>query len=211
MIYDAMKQCIVTLFVLMMVLAAHAQGFESKDIPALLDSMDREVIHALRVTGYPMPKHIKAFNVLYGMYDGRTSKTAISKGRFARYFELVYYSNPERLFKLRAEVHLCDPEIQGIVTHDGFCFRRYHPSLHKYLIEQMMRLGLRHVCCFMNVCGLNPIYWGIGNDGESYVILPHKEQTYLVDDYPDELWDKLFMVKNDPQFNIERAKMPELK
>ena len=203
-----MKKFIVVLSVLLLGLVTQAQELNSKDVPALLDSLNREVFQMLRSTEYPRPMHIKAFNVLYGVYDGRTSKASISKGRFVKYVKPSDQSLSWQLMHVRADVLLCDADGHGFLMFDGYNFYGYRGA---YLTEQMMRLGMRYVYCFANVCGFDPIYWGVGTDGESYVILPMEEQTFLVQDYPDELWDDLFQVKNDPQFQIERAKMEEVK
>jgi hypothetical protein len=169
-----------------------------EDFISILNELDRRVLQQVKYVGFEMPSHTKTFNVIYGAYDGFTTKGAFGQGRFFDKFNPDYSPNSNRLMKVHADVILCDADGYAFAMFDGCDFYVYKFS---YLTQEMIRLGMRNVYCLVNVCGYEAIYWGVGNDGESYVIMPAKEFTYLVQDCPDDVWDSLFQVHNDLRIN----------
>lgn len=165
---------------------------------SVLNELDRRALQKVKYVGFEMPSHTKTFNVIYGAYDGFTTKGAFGKGRFLDKFNPDYSPNSNRLMKIHADVILCDADGYAFAKFNGYDYNVYKYS---YLTQEMIRLGMRNVYCLVNVCGYESIYWGVGNDGESYVIMPVKECTHLVQDCPNDVWDSLFQVHNDLRIN----------
>lgn len=197
-----MKQYLIMLVIAFIGTFSFAQTNKNVEFVLKLDTLDRVVLQQLKFAGFERSTHTKAFNIVYGVYDGLTTKGAFGKGRFLDKFHPDYSPNSNRLMKVHADVILSDADGYAFAMFDGYNYYIYKSS---YLIREMIRLSMRHVYCLCNVCGYESIYWGIGNDGESYVILPTIECTFMVQDCPDDVWKGLFQVQNDLRINTNSA------
>lgn len=159
-----------------------------------MDSLNNMVFKSLRTSGFERPKHVKAFDVFYATYDGFTTKSAFAHGNFVKRLHIGSSPESKKLMKIDANVYLCDENGNAFAVHDGYC-NLFH-SNEKFLTREMERLGIRAVYRLAFVCD----YWyvfGVGRDGETYIISDSQNMTFRVQDCPDEIWENAFYNKLD--------------
>lgn len=199
-----MNKLLFSCFLVMVSLASFGQHHYGEISQNMRDSLNNEVFRILRLSDFERPRHVKAFDVFYMVYEGFTTKSAFYHGNFTKFMYRDYSNLSKNQVKIHADVYLCDVKGDAFAVFNGY---QLYYSRERYLTREMIRLGMKQVYKLINVCGIMSPYFGIGTDGEAYIILSLEEKTFRVQDCPDELWNDKFLEKLELSIPLEQLRI----